>query len=835
MLPVLPIDPLIPEILALLLEKDQVILTATPGAGKTTRLPPELLKTVKGKIAVLEPRRMATVAAAGRVAEEQNWKLGEKVGYQVRFDSRIGKNTRLVFMTDALLLRRLVDDPELKEFDLVVIDEFHERNLNQDLLLGVLKELQELGSGIKLLIMSATLDVNRLQAYLPESAHIDVPGKVFPLEIRNSTQPLKMSTDRDFIDRVADMTASLARERSGDILVFLPGVGEIHRVQEALEQKNLPRDIFPLHGSLSLNEQGNILKIHDRPRVILATNIAEASVTVPGVDTVLDTGLAKIMEVNLQSGFSRLDLSRIAHFNARQRAGRAARQKPGLCVRLWTTHEEITMDEEMAPECQRVDLSQPLLLLSHLGINDFSNFSWFDAPPSALLKMALNSLKTIHAIDEEGRLTVEGKKLMNYPLPPRWGALLNLTETLGHRKLAAQTAALLQDKDIVHGRSESSSHQECDVTYRLGLLEDVEKGRHVGGVNMRQAQTVLESAEQLERLIPRTTVSPTTKSSDNEPLRRLLLSSQSDHLCRRRKGSDRAVMVGGRGVRLAKESQVRESEFFIAVNGVDFPGQPDTTVSIACGLSKQFVLEILKNEISLSEDVYFDETKGQFFARRIRRFKDLDLDEPALTPIRPEDLGERFVEALVSRWPWLVEQNEDLKHWMARWKYFCALDPAFEGQLSKDHISQALNFAAFGKTRVSDVVSEDLVRWLESTMDKNIIKQFHKEVPAKFTAPSGFSHAIHYTDAEGPFVEVRLQEIFGLTTTPRIGFGKTALTFKLLAPNYRPTQVTSDIASFWKNTYFEVRKELRMRYPKHSWPDDPLTAIPVAKGQRRRN
>jgi ATP-dependent helicase HrpB len=827
----LPIDPLISEILQLVTDHNQVILTATPGAGKTTRLPPELLKVVAGKIAVLEPRRMATVGAAGRVSDEQNWKIGEEVGYQVRFESRISKNTRLIFMTDALLLRRLVDDPELKEFDMIVIDEFHERNLNQDLILGVIKELQELGSSIKLLLMSATLDVNRLQKFLPESVAVDVPGKVFPLEVRHSSQPLKLTTDRNFIESVSDVIKSLAHERNGDILVFLPGVGEIHRVQESLYEKKLARDVFPLHGSLSLSEQKEILKLHDRPRVILATNIAEASVTVPGVDTVLDTGLAKIMEVNLQSGFSRLDLSRIAMFNARQRAGRAARQKPGLCLRLWTSHEEITMDEEMPPECQRVDLSQSLLLLAHLGIKDFSNFAWLDAPPGPLIKMAKQSLQSAHAIDTDGRLTAEGKKLMNYPLPPRWGALLNFSEKSGDTKLAARTAALLQDKDIVSSKSEASSGEECDVSYRLGILDDLEKGRHPGGVNQRQAQMVLESAEQLQRLVPRSEV-PTKQS---ESLRRMLLLTQTDRLCRRRKGSDRAVMVGGRGVRLAKESHVRESEFFVALNGVDFPGQPDSTISLACGLSKQFVLDILKNEIALHEDIYFDETKGQFYARRIRRFKDLDLDEPVLSPIRAEDLGERFVEALVSRWPWIIEQNEELKHWTMRWKFFTSLDAKYESEFTSAHIEQTLNFAAFGKTKVTEVVEQDLVRWLESTLDKTILKQFHKEAPPRFTAPSGQSHLIHYSESEGPFVEVRLQEIFGLQATPKLGFGKTPLTFKLLAPNFRPTQVTSDIASFWKNTYFEVRKELRTRYPKHSWPDDPLTALPVAKGQRRKN
>ncbi|MEK6553780.1 MAG: helicase-related protein, partial [Bdellovibrionota bacterium] len=381
----LPIDDYIPKILSDVENYNRILLTATPGAGKTTRLPPELLKAVKGKIAILEPRRLAAVGACQRVASEQSWRIGEEAGYQVRFDSRTTTATRLIFMTDAILLRHLNDDPELQEFDLIVIDEFHERNLNQDVVLGIVKELQELGSPIKLLVMSATLELKNLQNFLPGSVTLDIPGQVFPLETRHVTQPTKPNTDFDFIQRVVNNTINVARENRGDIIVFLPGVGEIKRVQEQLQEKKLDREILQLHGSLPLNEQKEVLNPSARRRIVLSTNIAEASVTVPGTDTVIDTGLARIVTVNLKSGFERLDLVRIAKFNARQRAGRAARQKQGLCVRLWTSFEEASMDEQMTPECQRVDLSSTLLLLSHLGVRDFKEFAWLDRPPEVLL------------------------------------------------------------------------------------------------------------------------------------------------------------------------------------------------------------------------------------------------------------------------------------------------------------------------------------------------------------------------------------------------------------------------------------------------------------------
>lgn len=826
----LPIDSLLPQIVDAIAKSDRVILTATPGAGKTTRLPPELLKSVSGKIAVLEPRRLATIGAAQRIADERQWQLGKEVGYQVRLESKLSASTRLIFMTDAILLRHLTDDPELTEFDFVVIDEFHERNLNQDLVLGTIKELQELGRKIKLLIMSATLDVNHLKDFLPDSAHIDVPGLVFPLEIRHANKPSKPSTDYEFIERVSNLVRLTTNETRGDILVFLPGVSEISRVEEKLRDARLERDILPLHGSLPLAEQRVVLSSGQRPRIILTTNIAEASVTVPGTDTVIDTGLARVMTVNLKSGFEKLDLVRIAKFNAKQRAGRAARQKAGLCIRLWTTFEDSSLDEQMAPECQRVDLSSAILLLSHIGVHDFRSFSWLDRPPEPLFKFSLELLRSVQALDENDRITSTGRQLMQFPLSPRWGAVVIQGLKNGQAFLGARMAALLNDRDFLQRKYEGAAHTECDVTFRMQLLEEVEKRGRPSGVNLRQAETVLAASEQIEKQLPK----DNTDTINTNQIKRILLLSQLDRLCRRRKGTDRALMVGGRGVRLAPESQVKESEFFLSLQAVELSGQADTLVSLACGFEKSFVLENLKDQITTIEDIYFDEVKGQFYGRRIRRFRDLDIDDPTLTPLQQKDIGDRLAQALEEKWLWLTEKNPSLKSWMARWNFLCRLDSQFEANLSKEQIGESIRLASFGKTNVSEILDQDFSHWIESTMDRAVVQDLNKHAPAYFVAATGNRYPIHYSENESPYVEVRLQEMFGVNLNPRLGFGQVPLTFKLLTPNYRPTQVTSDIASFWQSMYFEVRKELRTRYPKHSWPEDPLTAPPVAKGPKRR-
>jgi ATP-dependent helicase HrpB len=825
----LPIDPQLSEIATTVKNSRNVILTATPGAGKTTRLPPELLSSVTGQILVLEPRRMAAVAAAHRVAEERGWRVGEEVGYQVRFDSRVGPSTRLRFVTDALALRMLVDDPELSGVDLVVIDEFHERNLNQDLLLGCLREMQELGRDVKIMIMSATLDTRKLTAFFGDAVLIDVPGKVFPLEIRHSEESLSLRTDRSFIERVTDTVVFADRETDGDILVFMPGQGEIHRSRDRLLERGVRREIDVLHGSLPLKEQQRVLRGGGGvKRVILSTNVAEASVTVDGVDCVIDTGLAKVMQTNFKTGFSSLELSRIALFNARQRAGRAARQKEGLCLRLWTPHEEVTQAEIPSPECARADLSGSLLLLAFLGVSDFNSFAWLDRPPGPLLSLAEKSLVSLGALDKSFRLTDLGRRLIQFPLPPRWGALLAKGEEMGAGDLAARMCAVLNERDILPDtKNPPTTRLECDLSLRLEMMDDYAAGRARG---LRGADQVEAIYNQLRGLLRKNSSGGAAKLA-GATLRRLLLHSQLDRLCRRRGQTERAVMMGGRGVLLAAESQVKKSEFFIALQGVDLPGKADTTISMACGIDKETILNVLRDQVRVEEDVWFDEEKEKFFARRGRFIGDLPIDEPSLSPANPDAIAEQLVNILVERWDWLGKKHEGLSGWMSRLDFWAQHDP--EAKLNDEQVRQFVEMAAFNKTSIKEVLESDLVGLLESLLDKNFVREFNAQIPSHFTAVTGFKHKIDYSEKHAAYVDVRLQELFGLNVHPKIAGGKIPITFRLLGPNYRPVQVTSDILSFWNNAYKEVRKELRARYPKHSWPDDPLTARAEAKGRRR--
>lgn len=787
-----------------------MILTASPGAGKTTRLPPELLSAVQGKIVVLQPRRMAAVSACYHIGQERGWTVGEEVGYQVRFESKISRDTRLIFMTDALLLRKMVNDPELNDIGLVILDEFHERSLNQDLILGALRELQELGRSIKILVMSATLDVKRLQDYLVDAPHIEVPGKVFPLSLRYSNQAFSYQTDPAFYDRVEFAVNQAIKETNGDILVFLPGTGEMRRVQERLG--NLNRAVVQLHGSLSLNEQRKVLGPSEKPRVILSTNVAEASVTVQGVNYVIDTGLAKVMSVNPHSGFSFLGLNRISLFNAKQRSGRAAREREGVALRLWTEHEEKTMPQQLMPEVHRADLTSALLWLSHMGIRDFTGFSWLDKPLAPVLNIATESLKRMKALDDRNEITEVGKRLMRFPLPPRLGLILLEAEKIGECRLGAHVAALLSERDFLF--YESTTHLECDVTDRLQLLAEQARG----------TEAVRQTAEQLERLMTG------EKGSSQDP-QSLLLLSQRDRLCRRRGKTDRGLMVGGRGVRLDSKSQVKKSEFFLTLAGVDLADQPETLVSMASGFDKAEILKVFAGDIQTEESVQFVEDKENFYLSRVRTLYGLPLDEPSLKPVDAAAVQDKLAEILLPQWDWLVSQNPVLKSWMDRWNFLCRYSLEYKDQLGREQIAETLSMVCYGKTSVRSVLADNIVGFLEMNMDAAAVKVLHDQVPEKFLAPSGVRHSIEYSEA--PYVDIRLQEIFGLLESPRILFGKVPLTFRLLGPNFRPVQITADLKNFWKSGYVEVRKELRARYPKHSWPEDPYTAKPEAKGRRR--
>lgn len=818
----LPIDSFLDPILTEFKRSKNLVLSAAPGAGKTTRLPPRLLQLTDKKVLVLEPRRIAAVAASSRIAEEQNWKLGEEVGYQIRFDSNTSEKTRLIFLTEALLNRKIISDPDLSDIGIVVLDEFHERSQHVDLALGLLKELQELSRpDLKILVMSATLKAQPIAAFLSPAAIISVPGQNFPLEIQNQKTAQKLQTHHEFINSICSQIRNeMPRLGPGEhLLAFLPGVSEIERCARDLESWALSKSylLLKLHGNLSLEEQKKVLSVSPANKIILATNIAESSLTIDGVRTVIDSGLQRRSSLHPKTGFPQLEIARISKSSATQRAGRAARQAPGKCLRLWSSMDELSMPEEETAEILRVDLSEALLFLASQGVRDFLQFSWFEAPAKEQIQRAERNLRALEALSESNELTLLGKELLKFPLPPRLGKILLKSFEMGIPRTGASIAALLLEKDI-HGKKSYETQLECDLLLRLDLLK---QGSY---------RSVERARDQLLRFFPKSEKSQATELQ----VRKLLLEVYPDQICKRRRpGEPRAVMIGGRGVSLDSNSQVRESEFFVALQLIEGLSSSETRVGIACGIDKSLLLAMEKTQIENQDWVEFDEKSEKFLKHSvqclsIRSLGSLPLSEIRSQPAQPSEIQRDLGQIAFEQRHRIIEKNKILKAWWSRfsvWRKFSGADEFTEQQLQEIFAE-----ASFGENSLSSLYEKDLSFFFESRLSARLLKQFHSETPEFLQVPSGSRLRLDYSGPH-PSVEVRLQEVFGLNETPKIAGGKLPLTLVLLGPNYRPVQVTQDLASFWKTAYPEVRKEMRARYPKHSWPDDPLSAPAVAKGR----
>lgn len=826
------------------------MITAAPGAGKTTRLPPALLSAVSRKIVVLEPRRMAAIAAAHRVAEENNWRVGHEVGYQVRFANKTSANTRLIYLTEALLARHMIHHPELDDIDMVVLDEFHERSLHVDLTLGLLRELQELGHPVKIIVMSATLEAEKISRYLGDCPILSVPGKLFELAVRYQKTTQLLKPQHLFYEHLQRVVKEAQRQTDKDILVFLPGVGEIERAKESLLAWSLDQhiEIVALHGSLSLDAQRKALQQSSAQRIILATNIAESSVTLDGVNTVIDSGLMKIMKQDLRTGFSRLEISRISLSSAIQRAGRAARQFPGVCYRMWSQHDESSFVKSDMPEILRSDLSESLLFLAAQGVTNFENFLWFEKPGLASIERAVINLKVTGAINENHELTPMGRQLLHFPLPVRLGRLLIAGIENGCVELAAKMAALLQERDILRKESVSdfqAEHYECDITLRLHVLNQFLNDQSTRDSHFAVLQTVAQSYQQILDLAKKSK-SPHSQLNEDDARQLLLLLSYGDRLCRRRKHTDRALMVGGRGVKLSEQTQVKQSEFFIALNGVEGSSEAETLVTQASGINHDFLFKHFSDAIITKNDIVFDSDKSKFYQREFKTLWDLPLEEPKLTLATSAAVAAKLPEILTDNREDTLLKNVNLKEWVQKLIFLRfheellsaqlqeELASIFDGNaLSKSFCLDAFRQACMGESKISIVLQKNLVYFFELNLSAALRTILQIELPNKLKMPSGSMIPIHYSSVTAPYLEVRIQEVFGWTKTPTILFQRIPVVLHLLGPNYRPVQITSDLESFWQTGYADVRKELRIRYPKHQWPENPADGVAQAKGRRR--
>jgi ATP-dependent helicase HrpB len=848
----LPIDEVLPGLIAALRQGSAAVLIAPTGAGKTTRVPPALLAALATEIGedkqivMLEPRRIAARAAARRMAEEGGWTLGREVGYQVRFERKAGPETRILVVTEGILVQRLQADPFLEDVGAVIFDELHERNLQTDLSLAMARRVQrEVRPDLRLLAMSATLDPGPVAAFLGGAPTIESRGRLHPVDILYIESPrTDRPDDRAISSHIAGRIAAGVRRvlaaTPGDVLVFLPGVGEIQRSAEALAGLAAERDlaVLALYGDLPAEQQDAVLRPLERRKVVLATNVAESSITLDGVTAVVDSGLVRRLRFDPATGLDRLELGRVSRASADQRAGRAGRQAPGICLRLWPAWEQATLPERETPEIARVDLAGPALQLLSWGETDLAAFDWFEAPDPAALEAATLLLRQLGATGDHG-VTALGRTMARLPVHPRLARLLVEGHRLGHPREAALLAALLAERDPFPRNPRGAGPRRAsrsDLLDRLDALEAFERrASSTEDLNAGAARFVLKARDQLVELARRELRGGTEQDDPEESLLRALLAAYPDRVARRREPrSPRGVMVGGRGVRLAEESSVLEAPLFLCVDLDAGRSAPlsEALVRKASAVEPEWLPpERLRSTI----DLEFDETRERVAAWKRTLYEDLVIAEAEVPPPDPAGTARVLAGAAGERLDRALGLDDpEVAAFLARVRSLADWRPELQlPRFTEEEIRGLLPALAAGRKSFAELRRAPLLDVLQGSLSHQQLEAVRREAPERLEVPSGSQVRILYEPGKPPVLAARIQEMFGLAETPRVAAGRVPVLLHLLAPNGRPQQVTHDLRSFWENTYPQVRKELAGRYPRHAWPQDPWNARPERRPQRR--
>lgn len=755
----LPVDDWLDEIEHLLESTRALVVIADPGAGKSTRVAPHLSQ--KGKTILLQPRRVAARNVAQRIADENNWTIGKEVGWHVRLDRRESRETRLLVATEGILTSRLQSDPLASEFTTIILDEFHERSSHSDLAIALAREASRAREDLRIVVMSATLDPEPVARFLGGASVIRVPGRSFDVDVRYEMD--------------ATLTSALQKhhgEASGHTLVFLPGKGEIAEAMDAITSDRMLRNesILPLHGSMPADEQQRAIAPSQRRRIILSTNVAETSVTIEGVDLVIDTGLHKVMRFDAERGIDRLVTERIPLDSAAQRSGRAGRTRTGTAVRLWDPR--LILRERREPEIHRIDLAASALAVFAWGA-DPATFSWFEPPEPSRLAQAIALLERLELV-RDGRITDTGRTANRIPAHPRIGRFLQMAG--GDPRSPLIAAALVEGLRLMN----SSLASDSDL---LALADQAVRNKAVAAI----ARDLSSWVKPARDVLP------------DERLLRAALSAWPDRVARRRgEGSEKYQLATGGGAILARESSVRNADWLVALELGSTSSGGDALLRMASRIDPSWLVPTERRTL---------------------------VEETGSGPVAWEQI---LYDAIVLRRSKLAVDDEALRSWRSS-QLMRSEDPG---------VVQLRRRLAFAELDVDlaalagEVGSIDAAT-LARSLPYAVRKQLDAMAPAKLRVPSGREHRLSYREDGGVELEVKLQELFGLIDSPRLGPAQTPVTIVMLSPGGRPVQTTADLRSFWENTYFEVRRELRGRYPKHPWPEDPLSAQPTHRAKRR--
>jgi ATP-dependent helicase HrpB len=844
----LPIDDLTAEISRRALEAGALVLEAPPGAGKTTRVPWALLQALgdEGKVIVTEPRRLAARLAAERVAKERGQRVGDLVGYAVRHEEVSGPKTRLSYVTEGILLRRLLVDPELRGVRAVVLDEFHERHLETDLLLALLSRRRDERRDLLLVVMSATLDAGPVAAFLRDAPRVTSEGRSFPVTVEHLARP----DDRPLEKQVTSAVRTcLDRDDAGNVLVFLPGAVEIRRAGEALEALGKERRIavLPLHGDLTVAEQARAVEPSRERKVVLSTNVAESSLTIAGVSSVVDSGLARMASHSAWTGLSTLKTEKVSRASARQRAGRAGRTRDGHVLRLYTQGDFQTRPEFDAPAVARSDLSDAVLMLAAAGVRA-GEVRWLTEPPEQSLTAATSLLVELGALDAEGNLTKIGRRMLELPLHPRLSRLVVEGERRGVGRDAALVAATIGERDIrvaaranVGGRRPSRGDGVSGPSDPLELLERFEEAESARfeahrlramGLDPRAVDAVDRAQRQLGRLVRREVPAPQSPELHERALLSCILAAFPDRVAKRRRRGERdLVLANGKVARLSEDSVVHDAPLLVAIDAEERTGH-GTIVRSASQVDENLLFELYPERLAMTDELAFTTSSERVERVSSMRWGALLLDETRTGATPSEE-----TQAILFR-----AARTDAARFL---RSESALSLAARVALLGEHfpnagftsdpavaLEQALFAACASAVSFAELDRAELTSLFVAGLPSEQRRLLERETPERVQLGSGRSVPVRYEAGKPPFIESRLQDFFGAAEGPRIVGGRVPLTLHLLAPNQRAVQVTTDLAGFWQRHYPTIRRELMRRYPRHAWPEDGRTAAPPAPKPR---
>ena len=832
----LPVTDALPALAACLEAGRNAVLVAPPGAGKTTLVPLELLRAPwRGdrRILMLEPRRLAARAVAQRMAQLLGEPVGQRVGFRTRLETRVSHATAVEVVTEGILTRMLQSDAALEHVGCLIFDEFHERSLNADLGLALALESQaNLREELRILVMSATLDLAPLAQLLDGAPVIEAAGRAFAVDTVHVPRRAELRLEM----QLAQVVRGALRDHPGDILCFLPGAAEIGRLQRLLEDGTLTPgvQVLPLYGDLSLTAQDAALQpaAPGVRKVVLATSIAETSLTIEGVRIVIDSGLRRYAEFDPASGMTRLVTGKVSQAAADQRRGRAGRLASGVCYRLWSEGTQASLAAHSPPEILNADLAPLALELAAWGTTDAGALRWLDAPPAAPLAQARDLLRSLEALDGAGRITAHGRELVTLGAHPRLAHMLVRARSLGAGRLACELAAILSERDILRS---SPGIRDADMRLRIQALRGGARALPAGiSIDSRALAQAGRSAGLWQREITGGAADSVDVDAATGPL---LALAYPDRVARARDNSGRYLLANGRGARFGEPQALAKAEYLVAAE-VD-AAEREGRIFLAAPLQAADIERLFAAQIVMTADIAWDARSGAVRAREERRFGALVLESRDIAAPDPQSLVDAALQGLASLGLGALPWTAALRQWQARVLLLRRLKVRTAEDwpdLSEEALLATLRDWAppwiHGLTRREHFQRMELAAALHGRLTHRQREILEREAPTHLTVPSGSRIPIDYEDGDAPSLSVRLQEMFGLTQTPAIAEGRVPLLLKLLSPAGRPVQVTRDLVSFWSRGYHEVRKDLKGRYPKHYWPDDPLAAQPTRRVRR---